>query len=258
MKSESYLPSLKWTAAPVRKGRSPRDGYVRAWGLQFHDLRDKVRADPLYKEAVALSGRSVMAEDNRLNLFLILRFFMPHVPFGHVAELGAYRGGNAMFMARVLQDTRPGAVVYAFDTFAGMPRTEPAIDAHVAGDFADVDLDELRRSAERAGLDNLEFVQGLFDHTVTPTLERCGPVALAHIDSDIYSAVVSAYERVRPHVVPGGYFVFDDATVASCLGATEAVEELVIRRDGLHAEQIFPHFVFRAPGPMNHLAAPLP
>jgi hypothetical protein len=48
-------------------------------------------------------------------------------------------------------------------------------------------------------------------------------------------------------MVPGGYMVFDDATVSSCLGATEAVESLLIRRDGLSSEQIWPHFVFRAP-----------
>jgi hypothetical protein len=47
-------------------------------------------------------------------------------------------------------------------------------------------------------------------------------------------------------MIPGGYLVFDDATVSSCLGATEAVEDLLIRRDGLNSEQIFPHFVFRA------------
>ena len=47
-------------------------------------------------------------------------------------------------------------------------------------------------------------------------------------------------------MVPGGYLVFDDATVSSCIGATEAVESLVVRRDGLNSEQIFPHFVFRA------------
>ena len=46
----------------------------------------------------------------------------------------------------------------------------------------------------------------------------------------------------------GTHVIFDDATVSSCLGATEAVESLLIRRDGLNAEQIWPHFVFRAPG----------
>jgi hypothetical protein len=43
----------------------------------------------------------------------------------------------------------------------------------------------------------------------------------------------------------GGYWVFDDGHISSCLGATEAIEELVIRRDRRHSEQIFPHFVFR-------------
>jgi hypothetical protein len=47
-------------------------------------------------------------------------------------------------------------------------------------------------------------------------------------------------------MVPGGYMVFDDATYSSCLGATEAVETLAIRRDGLNSEQIYPHFVFRS------------
>jgi hypothetical protein len=44
----------------------------------------------------------------------------------------------------------------------------------------------------------------------------------------------------------GGYVAFDDAHTSSCLGATEAVEDLVIRGDGLNCEQIWPHFVFRA------------
>ncbi|MGC8908947.1 MAG: hypothetical protein ACP5M0_16110 [Desulfomonilaceae bacterium] len=39
--------------------------------------------------------------------------------------------------------------------------------------------------------------------------------------------------------------IFDDPLYGSCLGAFEAVEELVIRNDGLHAEQAFPHLVYR-------------
>lgn len=48
------------------------------------------------------------------------------------------------------------------------------------------------------------------------------------------------------YLAPGGYLVFDDATISSCLGATEVVENLAIRRDGLNSEQVFPHVVFRA------------
>jgi hypothetical protein len=76
-------------------------------------------------------------------------------------------------------------------------------------------------------------------------LTAAPPVLLAHIDCDVYDAVAYAWETVKPCMAPGGYVVFDDAHTSGCLGATEAVEELVIRRDGLHCEQIWPHFVFR-------------
>lgn len=241
------LPAVNWVAGGIRKGRVPREGYVRGWGIQFKGLRDVVRQDALYQEASALAeGRSVMAEDNRINLYLILRFFLPAIPFGHIVEFGAYRCGNAMFMGRVLERLGSNAKVFAFDTFSGMPATDPTIDAHNAGDFANVDLEEIRRTIAERGLGNLELVPGTFETTARDALARIGPVALAHLDSDIHSAIAVSYDAVKPHMVAGGYYVFDDATVPSCLGATEAVEDLVIRRDALHAEQIFPQFVFRA------------
>jgi hypothetical protein len=43
----------------------------------------------------------------------------------------------------------------------------------------------------------------------------------------------------------GGYLVYDDAHISSCIGATQAVEELIMERR-VHCEQIWPHFVFRA------------
>jgi hypothetical protein len=46
-------------------------------------------------------------------------------------------------------------------------------------------------------------------------------------------------------MVDGGYVVFDDATVSSCIGATEAVEDLLIRDGSMNSEQIWPHYVFR-------------
>jgi len=242
-----YLPKVEWVEAGVRKGRVPRDGYVRGWGIQFKGLRDAVRADPLYQAALALShGRSVMAEDNRINLYLILRFYLAHIPFGHVVEFGSYRGGSAMFIAYVLRELNYASRVYAFDTFAGMPVTDPAVDAHGEGDFSDVDVEEVHATVRANGLSNLELVVGRFEDTAADALKRIGPVALAHIDSDIYSAITCSYDAVKGSMVRGGYFVFDDATVSSCIGATEAVEEWVIGRDGLHAEQISPQFVFRA------------
>ncbi len=246
--SDYTLPPLpRQTGNDLRLGRSVGDGYARGWGIQFGDLRQKVLADPLYREALALaSGRTILAEDNRINLYLLIKFFLPRLPTGHIVEFGSYRGGNAIFMAHVARRLLPGVRVYALDTFAGMPPTDAAIDQHSVGDFNDVDLAELQAYCARQGLDNLEFIPGLFENTAPSLLARIGDVALAHIDCDIFSAVSFSYEAVKPHMVSGGYLVFDDATVSSCLGATEAVETLLIRRDGLNSEQIYPHFVFRA------------
>jgi hypothetical protein len=247
-KQVNYLPAFPALAQGLRQGRSVRDGYVRGWGIQFGELREQVRRDPLYKRAIAIArGRTVVSEDNRMNLFLICRFFLPNLHGGHVVEFGSYKGGNALFMAAVLSETRPGTHVYALDTYTGIPDADPSIDAHSAGDFHDVDLPELRAFAQASGIGNLEFVQGRFEDTANSLLARIGGVALAHIDSDTYSSVAYAYDTVRHHMIPGGYIAFDDATVSSCLGATEAVESMLIRRDGLNAEQIWPHFVFRAP-----------
>ncbi|MBI4001649.1 MAG: class I SAM-dependent methyltransferase [Nitrospira defluvii] len=251
---KNYLPVLDNISHDLRNGRSIYDGYVRGWGIQFGDLREQVRKDPLYKKALALSsGRTVVSEDNRINLFLILRFFLDQAGAGDIIEFGSYRGGNAIFLAHIVAQLYPGTRVYSLDTFAGMPATNSDIDAHQQGDFGEVDLTELRQFADANGLDNLEFVQGLFQDTAPGVLGRTKNIVLAHIDCDIFSSVAYSYEIVKAHMALGGYLVFDDATVSSCLGATEVVESMLIRRDGLNSEQISPQFVFRAglnhPGP---------
>lgn len=243
-----YLPVLGGIKNELRGGRSVYDGYQRSWGLEFGDLKQQVSEDPDYVFAAMLAeARSVLLLERMMNLFLLCKFFLPRLPFGHIIEYGSFRGGSAMFMAALAQRFLPGAQVYALDTFAGMPETDRAIDAHAAGDFANTNMEEIQAAADKAGLSNLHLVKGLFQDTAPTLMPQIGPVILAHIDCDIYSAVKYSYDVSKPNMVPMGYYVFDDATVSSCIGATEAVEAFVIQRDGLLSEQIYPHFVFRHP-----------
>lgn len=246
---DDYLPVLAGIKNELRGGRSVYDGYQRGWGLEFGDLKARIQADPDYQQAISLaSGRSVVALERTMNLFLLVKFFLPRLPFGHIVEYGPFRGGSAMFMAALAQKFLPGVRVYALDTFAGMPETDRTIDAHSAGDFADANMAEVEDAIDKAGLNNLHLVKGLFQDTAPTLLPQVGSVALAHIDCDIFSAVKYAYDVSKPFMVPMGYFVLDDATTSSCIGATEAVEAFVIQRDGLLSEQIYPHFVFRHSG----------
>ena len=135
----------KFEEAPTRsRGRNVRAGYQRGWGLQFGDLTGQLHQDKLYNRAMKLARkRTVVSEHNRMNLYLILRFGFEGLAPGHIVEFGAYRGGNALFMAAVCRELHPGMKVYAFDTYEGMPATDPERDAHRAGDFKDAGYNEL-------------------------------------------------------------------------------------------------------------------
>ena len=245
---DDYLPKMT-IPDTFRHGRNVHDGYQRGWGLEFGGLDALVNQDPLFQQAVAaVDGRSVQDTYRQKNLFLLIKFYLRKIAPGCIIEFGSYRGGSAIFMAHLCRALSPQTQVYALDTFAGMPETDRAIDAHSGGDFANTDFEELQAYVSQLGLSNLHLVRGPFEATTPNLLATCGPVALAHIDCDIRSAVAYSYNVVKPAMCEGAYIVFDDATVSSCIGATEVVEQDVIARDGLRSEQIFPHFVFRHVG----------
>ncbi len=245
------LPSFKDASTRLR-GRNIRAGYQRGWGLQFGDLRAQVLKDDLYQHAFERAKtRTVVAEWNRMNLYLILRYGFEGLADGHVLEFGAYKGGNAIFMAEVCKALHPGTKVYAFDTFAGMPPVDPTRDAHRSGDFADTGYEELQEVIHKLGLTNLELVRGTFEESAVPALEKIEKARLVHVDCDIYSAVVYSYDVTIPNMVEGGYWVFDDALYSSCIGAMEAIEEVVIQRDGRFSEQSWPHLVYRSFSPSD-------
>ena len=249
-----YLPEMRHITPGWRGGRNPLEGYQRGCGLRQEEpggLFHRVHNDPEFIEARSClqppgePGSTVVWLPRLMNLFLLFKFTLPLLPKGDVVEYGCYKGGSALFMAKLAQRFLPGAHVYGFDTFEGMPETDSNIDAHRAGDFKDNDLSKIEAVRDRLGLTNLTFVKGLVQDTADKTLAG-KKIALAHIDLDIYSGCAFSYDVSRLRMVPKGVFVFDDATEPSCIGATQVVEELVVRRDGLNSEQIWPHFVYRA------------
>ena len=91
------LPLVRGVTNSIRNGRNPQEGYQRGWGLQFGGLREKVLADPLYQDAFSVAhDRTIMSEDNRMNIYLLLKFFLNKIPFGHIIEYDTFRGGNAI------------------------------------------------------------------------------------------------------------------------------------------------------------------
>lgn len=233
--------------ATFRNGRNPRDGYDRGAGLKYRGLAQKIAAQTDFQEAAEFTrDRSLVTPDRLMNLYMLIRFYLPKLAHGDIIEYGCFRGGSAMFMAKLAERYLPGVQVYGLDTFAGLPEGDSSIDGLPTGEFAS-NYEEVTESARAAGLTNLHFTRGLFSDTAALVLSLCRTVKMIHIDCDLYEPVQFAYDVSKPHLVPGGYVVFDDATDATCLGAMEAIESTLVQRDRLHAEQVDPHFVFRYP-----------
>lgn len=242
----SYLPELNGLSKAKKAGRIPYEGSQRGWGLQYGDLRQHVLADTIYRECLKPAHNwTILAEDNRMNLFLIIKYFINNLSGGHIVEFGSYKGGNAIFLALLAKKLFPGMRVYALDTYEGMPATDKSIDMHNQGDFRETNYEKLMNYKSELGLDNLIPVKGLFEDTWDSVREDGKSFVLAHIDCDIAPAVKFSYEAVKENMVSGGYIIFDDALTSSCLGATEIVEDFCVKRDNLNCEQAWPHFVFR-------------
>jgi O-methyltransferase len=143
---------------------------------------------------------------------------------GDVAEVGVYRGGTARLLSRAVAPT--GKTVRLFDTFEGMPLTDPQRDRHRTGDFGDAPLDEVR--SYLADCPNVSFHPGLFPSTAAAF--EATSFCLSHIDVDIYSSVRDCCAFFYPRTVPGGLLVFDDYGFRSCPGAKQAVDEFFSSR----------------------------
>jgi O-methyltransferase len=136
---------------------------------------------------------------------------------GDLAECGVYKGGTAKILAELMPKRR----VYLFDTYSGMPDTDPARDLHKAGDFADTSIAMVREYL--ADHNNVTCVQGLIPDSLE--VVRDCTFSFVHIDLDIYSAIMSACEFFYPRMLAGGILLFDDYGYPSCPGAHAAVDE---------------------------------
>lgn len=101
---------------------------------------------------------------------------------------------------RIIVESLPGRDVHGFDVFSGLP--EDWRTGFSTGAFAQESLPDVPGA---------ELVVGMFEDTLPVFLTvHLGPVALLHVDADLYSAAVTVFEHVGPRLVAGSIVVFDE------------------------------------------------
>lgn len=137
---------------------------------------------------------------------------------GAIVEIGVRKGGSGMLLAQASR-----LPVYLCDTFSGIPHAGIHDTLH-GGEYSDTSADGVRRLALSLGLSNVTVVQGIFPDSASQVPD--GPVALCHIDVDVYESAKATFAWAQSRSVPGSVVVFDDYGFRGTPGATKLVNEI--------------------------------
>jgi O-methyltransferase len=221
--TRTILGAEDWQLFEPRRGTLERALWSPlAWLLRRRGLRlaRPVPFDPALREV----GRDWPAQAETMiglrrleNLETLVADVVRRGVPGDLVETGVWRGGAAIFMRGVLkalEDTE--RKVWACDSFAGLPRSDPEKFQADAGDphwsFAElaVPLDEVKANFARYGLldEQVRFLPGWFRDTLpTAPVQH---ISLLRLDGDMYESTHVALEALYPKLSPGGYLVVDD------------------------------------------------
>jgi len=153
----------------------------------------------------------------------LLRELIEFSPPGDCVEVGVFRGGSALVLASCF----PERTFHLFDTFEGMPETDPTIDAHKPGSFGNTSLEEVR--TRLASCPNVRIYPGFFPDTAGPIRDLS--FSFVHVDVDIRRSVADCCEFFWPRLNPGGVIVSDDYGHLTCAGAKLAFDEFFTGRE---------------------------
>jgi len=103
---------------------------------------------------------------------------------------------------------------YAFDSFQGLPPTNPDEDGNFeTGEFATPVKEFVRLVYKKTGfrIDRRNVIEGFYSDSLTSGLQACLPkVGVVHIDVDLYSSAAEVLEFIKPLMVRGTVLIFDD------------------------------------------------
>jgi hypothetical protein len=181
---------------------------VQFWNLHAQLLRDD-RCSQMIRE--------------RYNLWTLAR--QAQTLSGAYAEAGVYDGGSA----RILCEAKGADHLHLFDTFAGMPETDPKADPHfTAGQFADTNRQKV--ADYLAAFPNVHLHQGFFPASAADVpADRL--FKFVHLDLDIYRSTLDGLRFFYPRLVRKGIIISHDYGNVTAPGVRQAFQEFLAETD---------------------------
>jgi len=163
-------------------------------------------------------------------------------PAEHFVEVGVWRGGTAMLMARRMAMLGLSQPIYLCDTFEGVVKAGVHDPHYVGGEHSDTSIAIVRELAARLSLSNYEISVGVFPEQ-RPALLDNGSIGFCHIDVDAYESAKDCFNFVWPRMVPGGVVIFDDYGSFTTSGVAKLVDESLSGAGGIWQYNLNGHAV---------------
>jgi O-methyltransferase len=208
-------------------------------------LKHQEIADGLFEELEApmlVPSYATGHPHTRAHLYDCLRAAAAHGRQGAVVELGAFKCGTSVWLAKAVKALAlKRTKVIAFDAWDGFPPRRSLLDLYEHPRCVFHDLEAVRAYTEPYGI---ELVVGDIFETAPERLAE-EPILLAFIDTDNYSSARVALETIAVNLVAGGAIVLDHYfttseyayTVGERIAASEALRDAGLLH--LHGTGVF-------------------
>lgn len=146
---------------------------------------------------------------------------------GEVVELGCYIGTTMLFMRRLLNGCGSDKLLYAYDSFEGLP-AKIAQDASGAGEQfqggeLSVSKKQFLREFQKANLQPPITYKAWFKDLRPDQLP--GQISFAFLDGDFYESIIDSLRLVWPRISAGGVVTIDDYQRDALPGVERAVRD---------------------------------
>ncbi len=144
---------------------------------------------------------------------------------GDIIELGTYKGGSAIMMARLLKRIDSTKKIYACDTFAGHPYNDQSPFKKGKGEFSDTNVHYVKNKFRKLGVEeSIVTIEGLFEETLSRELSD-KRFSFAFIDCDLYESTKCAFTFLIPRMEHNSIIAMHDYSDYTEWGLNRAVNE---------------------------------
>lgn len=161
---------------------------------------------------------------------------------GSIIEIGVWRGGSGVLMAKQAKKLGIHEKIYLCDTFSGVVKAGIQDSDYRGGEHADTTRKIVEDLIYSFGLDNTVILEGVFPEETGHYVNSLN-FRLCHIDVDVYQSAKDIVDWIWSRMLPGSIIVFDDYGFCGCDGITKYVEEQSMQADRLVVHNLNGHAI---------------